>query len=172
MNQVNSPYKTEALIAFADLTNFAKLAKGKEPSEIFEILMNMARITTEIIGQSGGQVIKYIGDSVLITFPCDRVDDGITSLISLKEGIDSFFKGEDLPNRIAISVHWGPVIFGKLPPFETPDVFGDVVNIAATLNRGVYHGGFIISTQAFRKLSPGIRKMFSKFTPPVVYRLK
>lgn len=64
-------------------------------------------------------------------------------------------------------VHFGPVMAGPIGTRTDKrlDVFGETVNIAATLKAG----GIAITPQVFRKLAPETRKLFKKHTPPITY---
>jgi len=46
---------------------------------------------------------------------------------------------------------------------------GDAVNVAATIDRAGRGGRMTTSPQAFRQLEPETRKLFKKYTPPIVY---
>src|SRR5215469_13647842 len=78
------------LVAFCDLTNYAKISRKVDETEVFMYLSNLYEIIGEIIESSCGQVIKFIGDAVLITFEENDIDKGIVALKRLKTEIDSY----------------------------------------------------------------------------------
>ena len=83
--------------------------------------------------------------------------------------IERLFKNKGLGNTLTFSFHFGEMVAGKIPPFETWDFGGEAINIAFSLDRGSYRAQFVITPQVFRKLAPPTRKLFHKHTPPIVY---
>ena len=69
--------------------------------------------------------------------------------------------------RFVLKAHFGPVVIGEMKwgNLAHLDVYGETVNIAATLESF----GFSITPQAFRQLSFDQRKVFKKHTPPIRY---
>ena len=159
----------QALICFTDITNFAQVAKSKTNSEVADMLRDLATTIDNHLEPTKGWIVKYIGDASLIVFPDECVDEGICSLLDLKQVADSFFMERDLPNRFTFAAHFGAVTVVKLPPVQGLDILGDTINIAARLEGGLSKGRFVISPQVFRKLSPQTRKKFHRYTPPIVY---
>ena len=158
-----------ALICMTDITGFARISQSENMETLYKLLQNFALITSKKIEGTAGKIIKYIGDSSLIIFPENSVDEGVNVLLELKNELEGFFKENGYNNKITFSMHFGEVIAGKFPPIDNFDILGDTINIAFMLDRGNYRGRFIITPQVFRKLKPETRKKFHKFTPPVVY---
>ena len=150
------------LVAFCDLTNYAKMSRKINETELFLYLSNLYEIIGEIIEPSGGQVIKFIGDAALITFDENNIDKGIVTLKKLKTEIDSYNQKIKVDSQMIIKVHFGQVATGMIGTKNKKmyDIFGDVVNIAATLPSN----GYAISAETFRKLKPETRKLFKKHT--------
>ena len=158
----------DVLICFTDIVGFTRVAESMDESEVVAMLKNVAQNAAEVIGPSPGIIIKYIGDAMLAMFPDECVDEGVNTMLALKEKQDRFFASMKLDLRITYAAHVGPVTTVLLPPIDNLDIAGRSVNTAASLERG-RGGQFIISTQVFRKLRPETRKRFHKFTPPIVY---
>ena len=112
-------------------------------------------------------MVKFIGDAALIVFEEDRVDAGVTCLLSLKEDTNAWLESRGFGAELAVKVHFGDVVAGPFGPSDRQhfDVIGHAANIAATLEPR----GFTISPQAFRKLRPESRRRFKKHSPPAVY---
>jgi len=159
--------QTKLLVAFCDLTNYAKMSRKIEETEVFIYLSNLYEIIGEIIEASGGQIIKFIGDAVLIAFEENDIDNGIVALKKLKTEIDSYNQKNKYESQLIIKAHFGEVVAGMTGTKSKKlyDIFGNVVNIAATLPSN----GFAISVEAFRQLQPETRKLFKKHTPPITY---
>ena len=167
LKNLSTPTEANLLIAFSDLTLFARYARGKADPEIFETMAEYAEFVGETIEGAGGTVVKFIGDAVLIVFPEESVGKGVLALLALKKDGDKWMASRGLPCRHRIKAHLGPVTCG---PFGTKtekrfDLYGGAVNTAATL---ASHG-LTITPQVFRKLGPEIRKHFKKHTPPITY---
>ena len=171
-DNIQKPIKTNLLICFGDLYRFIDVAKKLENAlDMFDLLNGMAVTIIRHISNTRGRVIKFIGDSVLIVFPEDSVDEGMLLLLEMREKVAEYFSSRDIDMKMHIGVHFGEVAIGPLgqDPLRTIDVLGDPVSRAAVLAGREYRGKFVITPQAFRKLKPETRKRFHKFTPPVVY---
>jgi len=168
LDAIQTPTTLDLLVAFSDLSAFARTVNeqvGHE--ELFQLMDGYAELVGDIVESGGGRVVKFIGDAALIVFPEDRVDAGVVALLTLKEQGDRWWAEKGLPCRHVIGAHFGPVACGPMGTRSEKrfDVFGASVNKAARLApRGV-----ALSPQAFRKLSPDTRKRFKKHTPPVTY---
>ena len=155
------------MVVFCDLTNYSKITRKVDETEVFMYLSNLYEIIGELIESSNGQIIKFIGDAVLITFDESDIDKGIIALNNLKMEIDLYNKKLKYESQLIIKAHFGQVIAGMIgtKSKKTYDIFGNTVNIAATLPSN----GFTISVEAFRNLKPETRKLFKKHTPPITY---
>ena len=164
---MGNPTEKKLLISFCDLTNFAKISRRNDETEIFNYLSSIYEIIGEIIEDSNGRVIKFIGDSALIIFEENDVDAGVIALKKLKTEIDDYNKNISYESRLVVKAHFGKVITGMMGTKNNKrfDLIGNEVNIAATLKSN----GYAISVEAFRKLKPETRKLFKKHTPPITY---
>lgn len=160
----------EGLVFFSDLSRFGRLTKDASEEHQGELLTQFARITLETVTAGGGTVVKYISDSALGFFP--EADSGVQALLEMKRRVETEMVIAGNPGRIRIAGHFGGFYVITYPPFDTPDVLGDAVNIAVRLGEGgqsEHNGKLIISAPTFRKLSKETRTAFHKFTPPIVY---
>ncbi len=172
LQTISEVQKPNLLICFYDIDNFSSVSRSKpDATEVFELLSTMAKITYAKIDGSSGHVVKFIGDAALLVFPESHVDEGVNLLLALKQALEEFFQSEGIAVRLRFSLHYGEAAIGPFGPeaHESLDVFGDNVNVAAALAKGQHRGRFIISPQVFRKLNPKTRKVFHKYTPPIVY---
>lgn len=161
--------KTEinALVAFTDLTLFMKTSQGMEDVEVARWMDEFFEKISGIVAESGGVIVKFIGDAVLIVFDENLVDSGVKCLLRVKDEIDQWLIQQGYKSRLEVKIHYGKVVAGPFGAKENKrfDVIGKTVNTAATLQAK----SFAISVQAFRQLSPETRKLFKKHTPPVTY---
>lgn len=131
------------------------------------MLQQYYTIVGDRIENAGGKVVKFMGDSALLFFSADRVDEGVEALIALQEEGDAWLHDRGFASRQIIKAHFGSLCCGLIGTRTEKrfDVFGQTVCIAATMRSD----GLALSAQAFRKLSPATRKAFKKHTPPVTY---
>lgn len=163
-----SPVRVELLVAFCDLTNFARVAAPSFTDEgLYSFLDSYYEFTGKIIEEAGGMVIKFIGDAALIIFPADKIDAGVIALRQLREEGDQWMRDRNLPCRNILKMHFGTVAAGKVGTKDNkrPDVLGQTVNIAAMTPSK----GFAMTAQVFRKLSKETRTFFKKHAPPMTY---
>ncbi|HUH04421.1 MAG TPA: adenylate/guanylate cyclase domain-containing protein [Kofleriaceae bacterium] len=153
------------LIAFIDLTRFTACVMRTEAAVLADIVDVYYRRVGARVSSSGGRVVKFIGDAVLIVFPEQHIDAGVEALLDIKAEVDAWLRSIGWDARAIVKVHVGTPIAGPFGPSEVFDVIGADVNISATLESL----GFALSAEAFRALSPASRKRFKKHTPPVTY---
>jgi len=172
LSDVRTPRKADLLISFMDIRGFLGIA-GAVPDliRLFDLLNGWAAIIIKEIDEAGGRVVKFIGDACLSIFHGEDTDAGVLALLSAKTKAEAYLQKNGFPNRMRVTAHVGEAVIGEFGfgTCKAVDVFGDSVNTAASLERSDRRGQLIISPQAFRKLTPPVRKMFHKFTPPIVY---
>lgn len=165
-------YNEEGLVFFTDLTNFGRVTKGMEMEQVAKLLTTFAEITHRTVTSGRGHIIDFISDSALGYFPADGVDKGVLSLMEMKRQVEEWLETDGPKMKLRIAAHYGPFMVIYLPPFKTPDLLGETVNIAVRLGEGgqtSHRGRLILSATAFRKLAPDTRKSFHKYTEPIVY---
>ncbi len=157
----------EMLIAFFDLTGFARFSKKLSAKEVFNLMSNFYELVGDIVESAGGIVVKFIGDAGLLAFPATRIDEGVIALYDLKEKGDTWLSEKGFNSKNIIKAHFGSVVCGPIGTKSEKrfDVFGQTVNTASVLKSN----GLALSQQVFRKLKPNTRKLFKKHTPPITY---
>jgi class 3 adenylate cyclase len=155
------------LVAFTDLTGFARMARQVSPRDLWATLSEHYIMVGDLVPQAGGKVVKFMGDGSLLVFPEDKVDVGVRCLKQFKAETDKWFEEKGLACRLKVAAHFGPLLCGPIGTRQEQrfDVSGLTVMTAATL--GSY--SFAITPQVFRKLTPETRKLFKKHTPPIRY---
>lgn len=162
-----SLHSQELLIVFMDLSRFAAQTQRVPDTETAEVLQALyAQIATAVQG-AGGTVVKFIGDATLAVFPEARVETAIAMLLDLTGDVDRYLEERGWECRLTAKVHFGEVVAGEFGPAGSRqfDVLGRAVNETAML-RSL---GITLSNEAFRKLTPEMRRDFRKLTPPVTY---
>jgi hypothetical protein len=158
---------THGLVAFSDLTGYARLASKISDQEVFALLADYYEFVGDIITPTSGQIIKFMGDGVLILFPETSVDVGVRALLKLQSEGDRFLSERGIGCHHHLRAHFGPVCIGSIGTRTDKrlDVLGATVNAMFMLKAN----GFAITSDAFRKLSSETRHLFKKHTPPVTY---
>jgi class 3 adenylate cyclase len=155
------------LICFVDLSRFAVNSERVSDRDL-AILMDefYTRVCAKVVG-AGGAAVKFMGDAALVVFPESQVNDGVLALLELQEECRPWLAGKGWDGQLVVKAHFGSAVAGPFGPREygRHDVIGSAVNLAATLPAR----SFALSAQAFRKLSPEMRRRFMKHTPPVTY---
>jgi class 3 adenylate cyclase len=123
--------KQNMVVGFADLTNFAKLVDAVGSEQAIAFLQDAFKIAGDSIIKFGGQIRKYIGDTILFTFT-----DARQAICAAKE-ISSVYRRtvNSLTLRYNVAVATGEVLVGQIghPSYLVEDVMGEVVNRAAIL---------------------------------------
>jgi adenylate cyclase len=157
----HSPVQENRFVLFVDIAGSTGLAEQLGGIAIHRLLDRTFRLLTLAVVDYRGEVLNYVGDEVIVTWP-ER--DGAVDCRPLR----CFFamRGElvDTANQlrrefgvvpqIRGSLHFGPVIIGEIGDVKRAIVFnGDVMNTAArleALSRTV-DGGFLASRAAMER---------------------
>ncbi|WP_280367473.1 adenylate/guanylate cyclase domain-containing protein [Nocardia wallacei] len=108
-------------VGFADIVDFTELSRHRTDSELTRIVGRFEFRSTQVIFESGGSVVKTLGDEVLFTaHDAAAVADIATRLIA------QFAADRDIPG-LRVGVALGPVIR------YLGDIFGVTVNLASRL---------------------------------------
>jgi adenylate cyclase len=108
-------------VGFADMEGFTSRTRRSTEQELRHLLEEFERLTTDVVVQHGGHIVKAIGDEVL--FVADEPLDAALIALDLR---DAAATSEVVPDlRIGLAV--GPVVV------RMGDVFGSTVNIASRL---------------------------------------
>jgi adenylate cyclase len=113
---------TEVLtVGFADMVGFTRTTRRRSVAELSEMIERFGAVTTDVIADGGGRLVKTVGDEVL--FVADEIAVGAAIALGLRERV----RAETALPQLRIGLATGPV----LPHYG--DVYGEVVNIAARL---------------------------------------
>lgn len=135
-------------VMFIDLRGFTSLSEGKLPFDVVFILNRYVDGVVRTVQKAGGMVDKVMGDGVMVLFGVDsNLADGVSSALAaisaLNEELAQVNKDLkdhiDKPLRIAVGMHAGTVILGRIGLEGRGGVasgltaLGDVVNVASRL---------------------------------------
>lgn len=135
----------ECAVMFIDIVGFTSISERAAPTQIVELLNICFSLSSSIVAQSSGEVIKYIGDGMLAYFQNQRdairaADDLIKSQSRLGREIRKAGLTFDIALRVGVT--YGPVILAHVGPVYHQDrtLLGDTVNSAARLEAAAAPG--------------------------------
>jgi class 3 adenylate cyclase/YHS domain-containing protein len=123
---------------FADIAGYTALTEAHGDADAAELAGMFCREMSELARSRGGQVIKTIGDAVMLRHgdPSDAVALGLTAAHEV-------LAGHGFP-AVRVGMHHGPAIERE------GDWFGATVNLAARV-AAVAAGGEVLVTEAVRE---------------------
>jgi adenylate cyclase len=163
----HAPVEENRFVLFVDIAGSTGLAERLGGVGIHCFLDRTFRLLTLAVVDYHGEVLNYVGDEVIVTWPqstgsvdCRPLRCFIEMRAILLRGAGQFERDFGAVPRIRGSLHFGPVIIGEIGDVKRAIVFnGDVMNTAARLeelSRAV-EGGFLasrIAMQQFKSASP------------------
>jgi adenylate cyclase len=123
---------------FADIAGYTALTEAHGDADAAELAAGFCRTISEVAAASGGEVVKTIGDAVMVrhSVPSDAVSLGLTAAHEV-------IAGHGFP-AVRVGMHHGPAIARE------GDWFGATVNLAARV-AAVAAGGEVLLTGAVRE---------------------
>ncbi|EJC79688.1 family 3 adenylate cyclase [Rhizobium leguminosarum bv. trifolii WSM2297] len=136
-----------AAILLADLRNFTALTEAYNPSEIVGFLNEHFELIGGYVEENSGEILKFMGDSVLAIFPTDA-DDPQKACIAALASAKHVLKANEALNRertqrggpdigVDVVLHLGEVFYGNVGARGRLDftVIGRAVNEASRLEK-------------------------------------
>jgi serine/threonine protein kinase len=102
-----------------------------------------------VVKRYKGEVIKTVGDAIMACF--DTAEDGVGAAIGMQRALEKYnesLKESEEKLNVRIGLNSGESIF------ESRDIFGDVVNVAARICAQAQGGQILISTATRETLHP------------------
>lgn len=129
----------EAAVLFADLHDFTRLTAALGPTQTVALLNDYFDCLVEPIEESGGYVLKFIGDAILAFFPSRPGDrpDPLAAIGKIRQRLDAANKARAASGRPllrhGVCLHFGTVLYGNIGSRHRLDftIIGDAVNIAS-----------------------------------------
>ena len=163
----HKPIEENRFVLFVDIAGSTGLAERLGGLAIHRLLDQTFRLLTVAVVDYHGEVLNYVGDEVIVTWPeragavdCRPLRCFMAMRDELTCATNQLEHEFGAVPRIRGSLHFGPVIVGEIGDIKRAIVFnGDVMNTAARLeelSRGV-EGGFLASRAAmgqFRSALP------------------
>jgi len=157
----HSPVEENRFVLFVDIAGSTGLAERLGGVGIHRFLDRTFRLLTVSVVDYRGEVLNYVGDEVIVTWPegagaidCRPLQCFVAMRAALAEASHQFEHEFGAVPKIRGSLHFGPVIVGEIGDVKRAIVFnGDVMNTAARLeelSRNV-DGGFLASRAAMAR---------------------
>jgi adenylate cyclase len=157
----HSPVEEDRFVLFVDIAGSTGLAEQLGGVGIHRFLDRTFRLLTLTVVDYRGEVLNYVGDEVIVTWPeaigaidCRPLQCFVAMRGALAEASRQFEREFDAAPKIRGSLHFGPVIVGEIGDVKRAIVFnGDVMNTGARLeelSRKV-DGGFLASRAAMER---------------------
>lgn len=161
VGRYHSPVEESRFVLFVDIAGSTGLAETLGGIGIHRFLDRTFRLLTLAVVDYRGEVLNYVGDEVIVTWPerggsvdCRPLRCFAAMRDELSRAASQFESEFGAAPRIRGSLHFGPVIVGEIGDVKRAIVFnGDVMNTAARLeelSRGV-DGGFLASRAAMER---------------------
>jgi class 3 adenylate cyclase/tetratricopeptide (TPR) repeat protein len=137
MNEGDTVRKLRAIM-FSDIVGYSKMMQANE-TEALKLLQKHKEVVTEISAKYGGNIIKHIGDEILVE------SESAVMLVSCAKELQKYFeeRNSTVPKArelwVRIGIHIGDVII------KENDIFGDGVNIASRIRPIARPGGIVIT---------------------------
>jgi adenylate cyclase len=159
----HTPVEESRFVLFVDIAGSTSLAERLGGVAIHRLLDRTFRLLTLAVVDYRGEVLNYVGDEVIVTWPerlgaidCRPLRCFGAMREELSRASSQFEREFGTVPRIRGSLHFGPVIVGEIGDIKRAIVFnGDVMNTAARLeefSRGV-DGGFLASRAAMQRFN-------------------
>ena len=113
-NDLDSPTERTLLVAFTDVTGFAKEFQNRTNREMFDLMSQLYQLMGNEVKASGGKVVKFMGDAALLVCPEENAKRAVEALQQLRATADNWLKAQGLRGEFRVRAHIGPVICGPL----------------------------------------------------------
>lgn len=181
----------EAAIWYSDLRDFTGLTETLPTQRLLDMLNSYFELVAGAVTPRGGEILRFMGDAMLIVFPADR-EGGVVSACraALEAALDAFARVEGLNRRrcaegcpeirFGVGLNAGRVVYGNVGAPDRLDftVIGPAVNRAARLETLTKELGVpLLMTAGFAAtldrptVSRGMHRMRGLAEPVEVYAL-
>lgn len=137
-------HTVRAVVWWCDLRNFTALSENLARDEMLGILNTYFSAAVDSVTETGGEVLKFMGDAILAIFRCETGDADAASralaasrsLVAKLAKANGSRAGANYPEmRCGIAMHLGPVMYGNVGSPERLDftVIGPAVNLVSRL---------------------------------------
>ena len=162
MGRYHTPVEEDRIFMFVDLKSSTTIAEDIGHRKFHSLLNDFFCDITNPIIQNNGEIYKYVGDEVIITWPIKKGlknSNCIRVFFEMKNNIDKkkkkYLAKYGLLPEFKAGLHCGKVIVGEMGDIKSEIAYlGDVVNTAARIQAecNVHNADFLVSDVLFRQL--------------------
>lgn len=171
----------DAVILFADLRGFTRMAEKLPPVQVVQLLNQYFSLLTDVTYRYNGVIFNMAGDSLLVGFgvPFEQPDAAERAIECGHEMLSRFETlSEDwrrthgLETGLGIGVNKGEVVAGNVgsPAYMTFTIIGDAVNIASRLMQRARAGEMLLSDRVMQALKAAGAPVDAITLPPLTLR--
>ena len=168
----------ESVVWFSDIRGFTVMSTIMQPQELVDLLNTYYAVIIPVIRSYGGEVLKFLGDGLLVVFPNQSGKSKqvkYKALIAAKKAREELKKlnasrveNGMMPIEHGIGLHYGQVQYGNIGSNERLDftVIGSAVNAASRiaghcgdLNQDILMSKTLSGHLKTKLVSHGVREM-------------
>ena len=131
----------DAGVMFCDVRGFTAMSERLGAEGVVQVMNDVFQIIEEEVQELGGEILKFIGDALLIIFPREHLTDRELSHRMIHSALDSVTRVEShgeslgLPLSVGFGCHIGEVLYGNIGTKTRLDftVMGPAVNLTSRL---------------------------------------
>jgi adenylate cyclase len=171
----------DAVILFADLRGFTRMAEQLSPTQVVQLLNQYFSLLTNVTYRYNGAIFNMAGDSLLVGFGVpfeqpDAAERAIKCGHDMLADFDSLSKDwkekHGLETGLGIGVNKGEVVAGNVgsPAYMSFTIIGDAVNIASRLMQRARAGELLLSERVMEALKEAGVSVDAITLPPLTLR--
>jgi class 3 adenylate cyclase len=171
----------DAVILFADLRGFTRMAEKMQPAEVVLLLNEYFSLLTNVAYRHKGVIFNMAGDSLLVGFgvPFEQTDAaeraincGMQMLADFDDMSVAWRARHGLETGLGIGVNKGEVVAGNVgsAAYSNFTIIGDAVNIASRLMQRARAGELLLSDSVMDVLKSTPFFMEALKLPPLTLR--
>jgi class 3 adenylate cyclase len=179
--QVGYQNRFDAVILFADLRGFTRMAEKLPPTQVVLLLNEYFSLLTNITYRYNGVIFNMAGDSLLVGFgvPFEQPDAAERAINCGNQMLAEFdalsveWRAQyGLETGLGIGVNKGEVVAGNVgsAAYSNFTIIGDAVNIASRLMQRARAGELLLSDRVMEVLKPTQVFMEALPLPPLTLR--
>ena len=171
----------DAVILFADLRGFTRMAEQLTPTQVVQLLNQYFSLLTGVTYRYKGVIFNMAGDSLLVGFgvpfeqpdAADRAIKCAHDMLAEFEALSSDWKETyGLETGLGIGINKGEVVAGNVgsPAYMSFTIIGDAVNIASRLMQRARAGEMLLSDRVMDALKSSGAQVDAVPLPPLTLR--
>jgi class 3 adenylate cyclase len=171
----------DAVILFADLRGFTRMAEQLTPTQVVQLLNQYFSLLTGVTYRYKGVIFNMAGDSLLVGFGVpfeqpDAADRAVKcghDMLAEFETLSAEWKAKfGLETGLGIGINKGEVVAGNVgsPAYMSFTIIGDAVNIASRLMQRARAGEMLLSDRVMDALRAGGFEVDAVSLPPLTLR--